>query len=131
VDAGDGEDEPLLGSPTLRPPTKAAGSFEDVQPGASVEITFGALDGAKLSLLARPEKKSGSSLAVMTLISPSGAAVSLDGVATKKGTAASLATKLHESGTWRVRLSATGGSPGKVTYAIKLTEPKGVTFSAD
>jgi hypothetical protein len=131
VDAGDGDDEPLLGTPTVKPPTKGVGTIPDVQPGTNFEITFGALAGAKLTLLAKPEKKSGSSLEIVTFFDPDGDPVDLTGVATTKASAASLVTKLEKSGTWRVRVRATGGQNGKATYTIKLAEPKGFAFSAD
>jgi hypothetical protein len=131
VDAADGDDEPLLATAVVKPPTKTTGTIAALQPGTSVEIEFGALAGAKLSFTARPDRLSGESLSVATLRDPSGDFVPLDGIATTKGTAALLTTQLAKSGTWKIRLAAKGGTAGKATYVIKLIEPKGVTFSAD
>jgi len=131
VTADDGEDEPLLGTVTVKPPTKTVGTLAAVQPGTTFEISFGALAGARLSLTARPERKSHASLSIVALVDPSGGIVSVDGAAKTKGTTASLATELSKSGTWTARVAATGGQPGKVTYVVKVVEPKGAKFSAD
>jgi hypothetical protein len=106
-------------------------------------VKFGALAGAKVTFVAKPDR-SGLALTVLKhLVDPNGNIVSLDpkdnpsaqiveknGSVTVKVTLPTSATE-NLSGTWKLIVSAYPGPQGHFTYSFRITEPKSGVFAVD
>lgn len=107
---------------------KPAGSGSIAGPGAVVEIPFDALAGAFLT--GSVKKAAGSLLApeLIELRTPSGGALSLDGVLVAKPTGPALLAPgalLPETGTYLLRVGGAAASTGAFVTKLALKLPKG------
>jgi len=95
-------------------------------------LPTGVLNGGTITLTVKPDKKSGLHVKIVELRDPSGTPVTLGATDVKvKGTVLTFTHKVDVSGTWTVVVGAESGPRGTFTYAYKLKQPKGVTYSAD
>ena len=126
-----GEATQLLGTLKIAPPKKAKGSEEGFGPGDAVEVAIGALAGAHVTLTAKPDK-SGLALRGNVLRDPSGTFVPFQpGDVTEVGNGLVFEKDLATGGTWTFTIGARAGASGKFTWSLKITQPKGATYSAD
>ena len=131
VHAAEGADTDLAFRVAVKPPPRFRGVVPDLGGGALSEIAFGALDGAELAFVARAPRRSGVDLHFGRVTAPDGSAVPLDGLVTPGKGSVALATTLRGSGTWRVRLRATGAEPADVKWKVALRQPRGVVYRED
>ena len=117
----------------ITPPSSVSGKDDLFAPSDTLPITFGALAGAQLTVKGVPEKSSGLKLIAQVLYDPTGRAVDLktEVKLVPAGNGFTLTGTLPISGTWRLVISALPGSTGKMSYSLKIKQPKGVVFDAD
>ena len=127
----DGDAAELLASASVAAPRSGKGRLKDVASGDRVTIEFGALAGARVRLAAKAEKAAGQSLTALSLVGPDGVPLALSEIAESKGAKLAIDAVLPVSGTWRLLVRASGDRPGDITYKLRLTQPRGVTFTQD
>ena len=88
--SGEGDATQLQGSGKVAAPKRLKGKLEDYPRGEQLELTFGALPGARLTLKAKVSKKSDLDVRVVALVDPDGEIVPIDGDVTTKGTSLTL-----------------------------------------
>jgi hypothetical protein len=133
VSSASGDATQLLATVKLAPPVAAGAKVDLFAPGATQPIDFGALAGAVLTVKGTPDKASGLKVTVQALIDPDGRVLDLptEMKLVPAGNGFSLTGTLAVSGTWRVIISALPGGTGRLTWSLKVKEPKGVAFDAD
>jgi hypothetical protein len=105
--------------------------------GKQFTVKFGALAGAQLTFIGKPDK-SGLALRALYLLDPNDNIVTIapNEVTSKNGSIIvkkTLPTSTTEnlSGTWKMLIGAQPGPQGHFTYAFRIAEPKGETYSVD
>ena len=126
-----GEPSQLLGTLKIAPAKKAAGGEVNFGAGDTVDVLIGAMAGARVTLTAKPDK-SGLKLRGLLLRDPSGALVNFQpGEVVEVGNGLVFVKDLPTAGTWTFTISGKPGAQGAFTWSLKITQPKGATYSAD
>jgi hypothetical protein len=132
-----GDATTLVGNGKITAPTVGKGENPDPNfvAGKQYAVRFGALAGARLTFVGKPDK-SGLALRALYLLDPEDNIVQFaDGEVTeKKGTITvkkTLPTSETQnlSGTWRMIVGAYPGAQGHFTYSFKIVEPKGGAYA--
>ncbi|MCE9634661.1 MAG: putative Ig domain-containing protein [Planctomycetes bacterium] len=133
LESASGEATKLQGSVKAAAPAAGKLKILAFAPPGSVNVEIGALAGAKLTMSATADAKSGLKAKVLSVLDPLGNPVSIVGVVKTTARGFSLALSLPLSGTWTVIVSgdSSSGQPGTITGAYSVKQPKGVTYSAD
>lgn len=128
-----GEATKLQAAVKAAAPVSGKLKFTAFAPPRTLEVPVGALAGAKLTLAATADAKSGLKAKVLSVLNPLGEPVSIVGAVKTTTRGFSIVLDLPSSGTWTVILGgdSSSGEPGTITGSYKLKQPKGVTYSAD
>ncbi len=130
-----GDREPGTGCPLrVRPPGRGRDVVGNFGPGDGEDVEFGAIAGARLTFKATSDRRTGVDARITTLTAPDGT-VSFrpdlqDNIKARRGTE-TLVRELDQSGTWRVRIVGSGGTPGDLRFSYRLRQPRRATYSAD
>jgi hypothetical protein len=128
-----GDATALLGNLAVRPPRGGQAPVEDFGAGDGIDVEFGALAGAKLTFTAIGNRRGGVEARITSLTAPDGTTTFRPDLDPRsRGVRETIrGRELDQSGTWRVRIVGSGGTPSTVRYTYRLRQPRGATFSAD
>ena len=123
----------LVATVTAVAPKSQSETFEDFGDPGFVEIRFGALQGGRFTVRAKPAR--GSKLegaTVQWLLSPDGRYLTANQLTiTEKGTSVTVEGDCDVSGTWTLRLKPKAGPSGDFGYALKIAQPRDVVYKVD
>ena len=135
VASDQGDATQLVAAIKVTPTKKGSGKNPDQNfvAGKQFRVEFGALEGAKLTFVAKPSRGSGLSLKPIYLIDPAGEIRLLDPETEFRKSKGTLTVNrtLDMSGTWTMIVGADPGPQGSFSYSYKIVEPKGVAYSAE
>jgi hypothetical protein len=129
--SSDGPATVLRASGSDAPPARASGRIDAFAAASPQTFEIGAIAPAKFDLVLTPDPKSKLRVALSFVTSPSGAQVPLAGVVPDKKGVVRFSTTLGESGTWKVVVASAPGTDGRLSWSMKLHQPKGTEYSAD
>jgi hypothetical protein len=134
-----GDASSLVGVGKVTATKSGAGQDPDINfvAGKQYAVKFGALAGAKITFVGKPDR-SGLALRALYMLDPNGNIVTIaptevterNGTVTVKKTLPTSDTE-NLSGTWKLVIGALPGPQGHFTYSYRVTEPKGGAYSFD
>ena len=114
-----------------KPPKGAKGGVQELTAADPLRIEIGAHAGATLDLSVAPGRGSDAEVRIGYLLDPTGALVVAAPYVTAHKKGFRLRTDLALGGTWTVVVTAAPGTSGAVSYAYRVKNPKGSTWSVD